>query len=88
MHAHARDGQRAPSECRRRGFQLERARSLAGAPSQAPPSTVTSPAAQAPGSVYYANCTAARAAGAAPLHRGDPGYRAALDRDSDGNACE
>lgn len=40
------------------------------------------------GSVYYANCTAARAAGAAPLHRGDPGYRPALDRDSDGIACE
>jgi hypothetical protein len=38
--------------------------------------------------VYYANCAAAKAAGAAPLHRGDPGYRAALDRDSDGIACE
>ena len=36
----------------------------------------------------YANCTAARAAGAAPLHRGDAGYRAALDRDGDGVACE
>jgi Excalibur calcium-binding domain len=38
--------------------------------------------------VYYANCTAARAAGAAPLYRGEPGYRAALDRDDDGVACE
>jgi hypothetical protein len=37
---------------------------------------------------YYANCSAARAAGAAPLHRGDPGYRSALDRDNDGVACE
>ena len=37
---------------------------------------------------YYANCAAARAAGAAPLRRGDPGYRAGLDRDSDGIACE
>ncbi|MFN0026377.1 MAG: excalibur calcium-binding domain-containing protein, partial [Acidimicrobiales bacterium] len=26
--------------------------------------------------------------GAAPLYTGDPGYRAALDRDSDGVACE
>ena len=38
--------------------------------------------------VYYANCTAARAAGAAPLHVGEPGYRLALDRDKDGIACE
>jgi Excalibur calcium-binding domain len=38
--------------------------------------------------VYYANCTAARAAGAAPLHVGEPGYRTALDRDKDGVACE
>jgi general secretion pathway protein G len=38
--------------------------------------------------VYYANCTAARAAGAAPIRRGEPGYRAALDRDGDGVACE
>jgi hypothetical protein len=35
-----------------------------------------------------ANCAAARAAGAAPLHRGDPGYRPGLDRDGDGIACE
>jgi len=40
------------------------------------------------GDVYYANCTAARAAGAAPLYRGAPGYRSALDRDGDGIACE
>ena len=41
-----------------------------------------------PTSVYYANCTEAREAGAAPLYRGQPGYRAALDRDNDGVACE
>jgi competence protein ComEC len=38
--------------------------------------------------VYYQNCTAAKAAGVAPLHEGDPGYRSALDRDHDGVACE
>ncbi|MFG2312880.1 excalibur calcium-binding domain-containing protein [Streptomyces sp. NPDC048566] len=38
--------------------------------------------------VYYENCDAARAAGAAPLHRGEPGYRDGLDRDGDGVACE
>ena len=39
-------------------------------------------------SVYYANCSAARAAGVTPLHRGDPGYASHLDRDNDGVACE
>jgi len=39
-------------------------------------------------SVYYSNCSEARAAGAAPLHVGEPGYRPGLDRDSDGTACE
>lgn len=49
-----------------------------------PPKTTTAPA-----SVYYANCAAARAAGAAPLYRGvSPGYRSGLDRDGDGVACE
>lgn len=38
--------------------------------------------------VYYANCSAARAAGAAPVYAGDPGYRSALDRDNDGVGCE
>lgn len=38
--------------------------------------------------VYYANCSAARAAGAAPIRAGEPGYRPALDRDGDGIACE
>jgi hypothetical protein len=38
--------------------------------------------------VYYANCTAVRAAGKAPLYSGEPGYRYQLDRDNDGIACE
>lgn len=40
------------------------------------------------GTVYYKNCTAARAAGAAPVRRGDPGYARHLDRDNDGVGCE
>ena len=40
------------------------------------------------GGVYYANCTAARAAGAAPIRAGQPGYRTQLDGDKDGVACE
>lgn len=38
--------------------------------------------------VYYANCTAVRAAGKAPLYTGQPGYSSKLDRDGDGVACE
>ncbi|MFC8272173.1 excalibur calcium-binding domain-containing protein [Streptomyces sp. NPDC057271] len=40
------------------------------------------------GSTYYANCSAARDAGAAPVRRGDPGYGRHLDRDGDGVGCE
>ncbi|MFN6507749.1 excalibur calcium-binding domain-containing protein [Xanthomonas translucens pv. translucens] len=36
----------------------------------------------------FANCTEARAAGAAPVRRGDPGYAPKLDRDNDGIGCE
>jgi hypothetical protein len=38
--------------------------------------------------VYYSSCAEARAAGAAPIHKGDPGYRPGLDADGDGIACE
>ena len=38
--------------------------------------------------VYYSGCNAARAAGAAPIYAGQPGYRPELDGDSDGIACE
>ena len=36
----------------------------------------------------FANCAAARLAGAAPVRRGDPGYGSHLDRDGDGIGCE
>ena len=36
----------------------------------------------------FRNCAAARAAGAAPLFRGQQGYGSHLDRDNDGVACE
>ena len=36
----------------------------------------------------YANCAEARAAGAAPIRRGEAGYSRKLDRDGDGIACE
>lgn len=40
------------------------------------------------GSTYCRNCSAARAAGAAPVRDGDPGYGGHLDRDNDGVGCE
>ena len=62
---------------------------LPGAPSAVtPPTTAAFTGGGGGGSVHFDNCTAARAAGAAPLHAGDPGYRAGLDRDGDGVACE
>ena len=36
----------------------------------------------------FANCAEARAAGAAPVQRGEPGYGPHLDRDGDGVGCE
>lgn len=36
----------------------------------------------------FRNCDEARAAGAAPVRRGDPGYGPHLDRDNDGIGCE
>ena len=51
---------------------------------QAPP---IQPLVEAP-APYYANCAAARAAGAAPLYRDQPGYRSKMDGDGDGVACE
>ena len=39
-------------------------------------------------SIEYGGCDAVRAAGAAPLRYGEPGYRADMDGDGDGVACE
>ncbi|MDX8145799.1 excalibur calcium-binding domain-containing protein [Lentzea sp. BCCO 10_0061] len=59
------------------------------APPVAPqPQPKPQPAPPAPAPVSYANCTAVKAAGAAPLYRGQPGYSSSLDRDGDGVACE
>ncbi len=54
----------------------------------APAPQNSAPAPQPGPSVYYKNCSEARHAGVAPLHRGDPGYAPHLDRDNDGIACE
>jgi hypothetical protein len=59
------------------------------APTPTPvPVPVPVPVPAPPAEVYYANCTAARAAGAAPVLVGQPGYGRHLDRDGDGIGCE
>jgi hypothetical protein len=60
-----------------------------GAKAPAPVRSNVAPArASGSASTYYANCAAARAAGAAPVRVGDPGYARHLDRDGDGVGCE
>lgn len=60
---------------------------LTKAPETMAPSSAPAPTA-APPRAHYPNCTAVRAAGAAPIYRGEPGYSSSLDRDGDGVACE
>ena len=54
------------------------------APGPAPAATATA----GPPVANYEDCDAVRAAGADPLHVGDPGYSPALDPDGDGVACD
>ncbi|WP_016935351.1 excalibur calcium-binding domain-containing protein [Rhodococcus sp. R1101] len=57
----------------------------AAPPPQAAPAPRPAPAAPSGG---FRNCTEAWNAGAAPVHRNDPGYAPRLDRDNDGIGCE
>lgn len=52
-----------------------------------PPAPFVEPVAPDAGGSFK-NCDAARAAGAAPVRVGDPGYGRHLDRDGDGVGCE
>ena len=52
-------------------------------PSREAPATTT----PKPSAVYYKNCGVALSEGAAPILRGEPGYRSGLDPDGDGVAC-
>ncbi|MEC5148550.1 DUF1524 domain-containing protein [Cryobacterium sp. GrIS_2_6] len=58
------------------------------APAPAPAPAAPAPAPVAPSDVYYENCTAVKAAGAAPIRAGDPGWQSKFDRDKDGVGCE
>lgn len=59
-----------------------------GGGGSAAPSRPARQAFVARGGGAFPNCSAARAAGAAPVRRGDPGYGPHLDRDDDGVGCE
>ncbi|RBY89808.1 DUF1524 domain-containing protein [Blastococcus sp. TF02A-26] len=52
------------------------------------PAPEPAPAPQPDAPVTYADCAAVRAAGAAPIRRGDPGWSDAFDGDGDGIGCE
>lgn len=59
------------------------------APAYTPPPVTqyTPPPVQQP-SASYENCAEAKAAGVAPILKGEPGYGTHLDRDKDGIACD
>lgn len=67
---------------------------LSTSPRPAEPQRFVSEAFSAPARVArfsgrsFANCSEARAAGAAPVYASDPGYSRRLDRDGDGVGCE
>lgn len=90
------DARAAVTTLEARVAELEADLAAAQAPAAAPapvfaaPSTSGSSGGSSSGSssVYYQNCSAARAAGAAPVYRGEPGYGSHLDRDNDGVGCE
>ena len=56
--------------------------------SSIPPAKPGETSAEIEGSVYFADCAAARNAGKAPLYPGQPGYRAELDPQGTGIACQ
>ena len=58
-------------------------------PAPAPkPAPAPAPEPKPAASGVFKNCAAARAAGAAPIHAGEPGWGPHLDRDGDGVGCE
>ena len=52
------------------------------------PSGITASTASTETHAIYQTCSDARAAGVAPMYRGEPGYSAQLDVNNDGVACE
>ena len=77
------DRKRGGYHCHRGGAALSRSDFM---PSNNFTPPRIAPAPRGPG--VFANCAEARAAGAAPVRRGEFGYGSHLDRDGDGVGCE
>ncbi len=84
-----------PAEPLPGGVVAPNRQSSASAPAPAPapvpvpaPAPAPAPAPEPAPTAYYANCDAVRAAGAAPIRPGDPGWQPKFDRDGDGVGCE
>ena len=89
-HGGGLNGEGCHNDRKNGGYHCHRG-SAARAPAarfQSPPATGSRFTSGNDGATSYANCSAARAAGAAPVRRGDPGYGGHLDRDGDGVGCE
>lgn len=78
------DRKRGGYHCHPGGGAGSADRPLSNSLSRAPGRSRAQPALQG----AYLNCTHARAAGVAPVRRGEPGYGSHLDRDDDGVGCE
>ncbi|GHE08341.1 excalibur calcium-binding domain-containing protein [Klenkia taihuensis] len=81
-------GQTAAAECTYAWTAPAPRPAPAPAPASAPAPAVGGGSSSGSSSVYYQNCDAVRAAGAAPIYAGDPGFQAKFDRDGDGVGCE
>lgn len=79
------DRQRGGNHCHRSGGSPTRSNA---APINNFSLSRIAPARAPQGTAVFANCAEARAAGAAPVRRGEPGYGTHLDRDGDGVGCE
>ena len=79
------DRKRGGYHCHRGGASSSRSTSIPG--NSFTPSRVA-PLGASQGSDVFSNCAEARAADAAPVKRGEPGYGPHLDRDGDGVGCE
>ena len=79
-----------PNDRKRGGYRCHRGSGSSARSAAAPiniftPAWITpAPARASRNQAAYANCTEARAAGAALVRRGEPGYGPHLDRDGDG----
>ncbi|MFF0267410.1 excalibur calcium-binding domain-containing protein [Kribbella sp. NPDC004536] len=81
----ARQEIRTPTPTPTRSSTTTKATPTAATSSTSTPVVTPTPT---PTVVVYKNCAEVRAAGKAPLHRGDPGYSEALDHNGDGVACD